>query len=88
MTTFLFFIYYLCQVLTFAIFFRAILSWFTLNSRGSGFIFSLHRLLTQITEPILKPLHRIIPNIGMVDITPVVAILLLQILGMVVASQI
>jgi YggT family protein len=88
MTTFLLFIYYLCQVLTFAIFFRAILSWFTMNTKGSGFIFSLHRLLTQITEPILAPLRRIVPLAGMFDITPVIAILLLQILGMVVASQI
>ena len=88
MTAFLLFIYYLCQVLTFAIFFRAILSWFPMNTKGSGFLFSLHRLLTQITEPILAPLHRIVPLVGMFDITPVIAILLLQILGMVVASQI
>jgi len=88
MTTFLLFIYYLCQVLTFAIFFRAILSWFTMNTRGGGFLFSLHRVLSQITEPILAPLRRIIPLVGMFDITPIVAILLLQIIGMVVASQI
>lgn len=34
-------------------------------------------LLFDITEPILAPLRRIVPTIGMIDITPIVAILLL-----------
>nr|WP_290669809.1 YggT family protein [Ardenticatena sp.] len=36
------------------------------------------RVLYQITDPILEPFRRIIPPIGMIDISPIVAILVLQ----------
>lgn len=85
MTTFVLFIYYLFQVLTFAIFFRAILSWFTMSSR-SPLLMSIYRVFIQVTEPILAPLRRIIPMVGMIDITPIIAILLLQIIAMVLVS--
>lgn len=55
-----------------AIFFRAILSWVNPNPYSS-----LARALDQITEPILGPLRRIIPRIGMIDITPMIAIFIL-----------
>lgn len=38
-------------------------------------------LLHDITEPILAPLRRVIPPIGMIDISPVVAIILLNIIS-------
>ena len=31
-----------------------------------------------MTEPILSPLRRIVPRIGMIDITPIVAIILMD----------
>ena len=34
--------------------------------------------LTRITDPVLEPLRRVIPPIGPIDISPVVALLLLQ----------
>ncbi|TET75281.1 MAG: YggT family protein [Dehalococcoidia bacterium] len=73
---------YIIWVITMAIFARVILSWFMVNPT-SGFVVSLYQLLFQITEPILAPLRRIIPTIGMFDITPIVAIILLQIIGQV-----
>lgn len=85
MTTFILFLYYLFQVLTFAIFLRAILSWFTISSR-SPLLMSIYRVFIQVTEPILAPLRRIIPMVGMIDITPIIAILILQILSLVLAS--
>ncbi len=66
----------LVQILTMAIFLRAILSWFRLDSRNP-----LVEMLDMITEPILSPLRRIVPRIGMIDITPLVAIVLLQFLS-------
>lgn len=73
------FIYLLTQVLTLAIFVRAILSWFPI-SRDNAAVEMIH----QITEPVLSPLRRVIPTIGSIDITPLVAILLLQFLSEVV----
>ena len=72
------------EVLSFCIFVRVLLSWFIMYTRNSVVI-TFYHVFHQITEPILKPLHRIIPNIGMVDITPIVAIILLYIIDMVLA---
>jgi YggT family protein len=62
----------LVQILIFAIFAQAILSWFPIDKNGS-----VLRALNAITEPVLDPLRRVIPTIGAVDISPMVAILLL-----------
>jgi len=60
------------QILIFAIFARSILTWFPIDQRGPVF-----QALDAITEPILDPLRRVVPRIGLIDITPMVAILLL-----------
>jgi len=75
-------VYYIIQVFTIAIFARVVLSWFMIRPT-SGFVVSLYQVLFQITEPILGPLRRIIPTIGMFDISPIVAIILLQVIGQV-----
>ena len=49
------------------------LSWFNLPPTNP-----LVTLLYDITEPILAPLRRVVPRIGMIDITPVVAIILMD----------
>ncbi len=72
--TFLFnFLQLLCEVLTIAILLRAILSWISPGQTNM-----LVNILYQVTEPLLAPLRRIIPRAGMLDFTPLVAIVLLQ----------
>ncbi len=44
------------------------------------------QILGEITEPILAPLRRVLPTIGMLDISPLVAILLLNVLQTLVRS--
>jgi len=63
-------------VLTGAVFVRALLSWFPIDPRNP-----LVTILYDVTEPILDPLRRVIPRLGMIDITPLVAILLIQVIG-------
>ncbi len=70
------FIFFVIQVLTWAIFIRAILSWFPV-SRDNTMVM----LLMQVTDPILLPIRRVVPTIANIDITPLVAIFLLQFLG-------
>ena len=36
------------------------------------------QFLMQITEPVLEPLRRIIPQLGPIDLSPLVALLILQ----------
>jgi YggT family protein len=67
----------LVQVLTTAIFLRAILSWFV--PPGSDDIIS--RLLHDITDPVLNPLRRVLPQMGVLDLAPLVAMVVLQVVG-------
>lgn len=50
-----------------------LLSWFP-NARES----SIGQFLGRICEPYLEPFRRIIPPIGMIDISPIVAIIVLR----------
>ncbi len=66
------FIELLFNILQFAIIIRALMSWFNPSPDNPIVL-----LVMNITEPVLAPLRRIVPKLGMVDITPIVAILLL-----------
>ena len=66
----------LCQILTVAIILRAVLSWF--SPRPSNMVAVI---LLRVTEPVLAPLRRIIPRAGMLDFSPMVAIILLQVVA-------
>ncbi len=72
----------LFTILGFAIIARALLSWIQVDPYNP-----IIQVLYQITEPILAPLRRYIPPIGgMMDITPIVALIILQILQAIVDS--
>ncbi len=67
--------------LNLAILARVLLSWVQVDPYNP-----LVQLLFQVTEPILEPFRRVIPPIGMIDISPVVAIVVLQIVQQVLLS--
>ncbi|HEY7293745.1 MAG TPA: YggT family protein [Dehalococcoidia bacterium] len=62
-------------MLLFAIVLRAVISWFPINPRSPWVI-----VLNEITEPILAPLRRVVPQLGMIDITPMVAMIVLLVI--------
>lgn len=63
----------LIEVLTWAIVIRALLSWFPIAKDHA-----LVQVIVQITEPVLGPIRRVVPTLGFIDITPLLAIFLLQ----------
>jgi YggT family protein len=63
-------IYLLCFIL------RAVMSWFPI-SHGSP-VLPLVRFLARITEPVLMPFRRIIPPLGMFDVSFLVAFVVLS----------
>lgn len=75
MTIFFNFLELLCEVVTLIILLRVVISWV---SPGQTNI--LTKILYQVTEPLLGPLRRIIPRVGMLDLSPLVAVVLLQII--------
>src|SRR4029078_8634156 len=58
----------------------AILSWlvaFNVVNMNNRFVLSIADLLYRLTEPALRPIRNILPNLGGIDISPVILLLLL-----------
>ena len=58
----------------------AILSWlvaFNVVNTRNQFIYTIGDFLHRITEPALRPIRRFLPNLGGIDISPVILILVL-----------
>lgn len=62
----------LMQALYYAIFGRIILTWIDQGGR-----WPITRILHDVTEPILGPIRRVVPAMGMLDLSPMIAIILL-----------
>ena len=67
----------LMLVLLVVIWARVILSWFPL--RPGTAMASVYRVLIDVTEPLFSPLRRIMPPMGMLDLTPFVVSLIVVI---------
>jgi YggT family protein len=64
---------------------RAVLSWFPV--RGGTFLSSLNSLLFEITEPVLRPVRKVIPPAGMIDLSFMVVFFVLIILWQALGSS-
>ena len=69
------FVGYLLTVYIIILFCRVVLSWFPLQP--GTILAQVNRVLFDITEPVLRPFRRIIPPVGMFDISFIVVIILL-----------
>lgn len=68
------FIPLLFTLYSFMILARVLLTWMPVRP-GNPIV----QLIIEATDPLLKPLRSVIPPIGMLDITPIVALILLQV---------
>jgi len=66
---------------TLSIFVRIVMSWF-----GTSYENPLMRFLIRFTEPLLGPLRRMLPTVGMFDVSPIVAFLIVWICQTAVAA--
>ena len=78
------FLYYIVSALfelaIMALVINAILSWliaFDVVNMRNRFIYQLTRFLDAVTRPILRPVQRLIPPFGGVDISPIIVIIVL-----------
>ncbi|MBI2166400.1 MAG: YggT family protein [Chloroflexi bacterium] len=83
MSFFVQFVDILVGVLYVAILLRVVLSWFPMGSNNP-----IAAVVYQITEPVLAPLRRVVPRLGLIDITPMVAILLLTLIQLAVHAAV
>lgn len=59
---------------------QAVLSWlvaFGIVNRHNRVVAMVGDFLWRITEPVLRPIRRVLPDLGGIDISPVIVILLL-----------
>ena len=77
------FINILFYVLWAAILGRVIISWINLSPDNPIVV-----LLYGITEPILGPIRRVLPSMGLLDLSPMVALIVMMILQRVLLSLI
>ena len=67
----------------------AILSWlvaFNVVNTRNQVVYQIGNALFRLTEPALRPIRRILPNLGGIDISPVVLLLLIYFLQMVLRN--
>jgi len=79
----------LLQVLTWIIIIQVIISWlfaFNVINPHSGGVRSAIDALDRMTAPIYRPVRRILPDFGGIDFSPLVIILVIQILRKLLAG--
>lgn len=81
----------LLTLFTWIIIIQAILSWliaFNVINTYNDFVRSIWNGLKVITEPFYRPIRRILPDFGALDISPLVLLLILYILNNIVVPTI
>jgi YggT family protein len=69
----------------------AVLSWliaFNVVNTRNQFVAMVADFLYRITEPVLRPIRNVMPNLGGIDISPVIVILIIIFLRYVIALYI
>ncbi|MDQ3074377.1 MAG: YggT family protein [Pseudomonadota bacterium] len=71
------------QLAVWVIIIQAILSWlvaFNVVNTSSNFVRTLLTGLDRVTAPLYRPIRKILPDFGGIDFSPIVLILLIQVL--------
>ena len=73
----------LLNILWWIIIVQAVMSWllmFNVINTHNEFVRQLWLVLERITEPLYRPIRRIMPDFGGIDLTPIVVLILIAIL--------
>ena len=69
------------QILLWATVARSLLSWFPIDQASP-----LYQILYKVTEPLMNPIRRVLPTMGMMDLSPMAVIIMLIVVQQVVIS--
>ena len=81
---------FLLIVLVWIIIIQAILSWlvaFNVINTYNDFVRSFMRALDTITEPIYRPIRKFLPNVGGIDFSPIVVIIIIKCLQIIIRNN-
>lgn len=82
---------YLLTILWWIIIIQAVLSWliaFNVINTHNDFVRNVWTTLERITDPIYRPIRRIMPDFGALDLSPIVVLVLIQVLDIALRNQI
>jgi YggT family protein len=68
------------EIYTWIVIASAIMSWlvaFNVVNMRNQFVYSIGNMLYRLTQPALRPIQRIVPTFGGVDVSPIVLLLIL-----------
>ena len=79
----------LLRVLSYVIIAQAIISWlvaFNVINTYNDFVRSFLGALDRLTEPLYRPIRRILPDFGGIDFSPIVVLLLIYVVRILLAG--
>ena len=79
----------LLSVLTWIIIIQVVLSWllaFNVLNTGSGGVRAFALAIERITAPLYRPIRRILPDFGGIDFSPLVILILIQVIKKLLAG--
>jgi YggT family protein len=84
-------IQFLLHIATWIIIIQAVLSWlfaFNVINAHNDFVRQFAYALNRMTEPMYRPIRRIMPDFGALDFSPLVVLLLIQIVSGIIIPHI
>ncbi len=82
---------YLLTIVWWIIIIQAVMSWliaFNVINTHNSFVRQVWTMLDRITDPIYRPIRRVMPDFGALDLSPIVVLICIQILDIVLHNQI
>ncbi len=83
MNAVIFIIYQILSFYWWIVILSAIFSWlyaFNVINSSNDFVNMIGRFLYQMTEPVYRPIRRFVPNLGGIDITPIIVLFIIMFL--------
>lgn len=81
---------YILNIIWWVIVIQAILSWlvaFNVINTYNDFVRSVFVALDRLTAPLYRPIRRILPDLGALDLSPLVVLLIIGLLNQLIRTQ-
>jgi YggT family protein len=75
---------WLLQLYVFVLLVRIVLSWFPLEPGGA--MATVNGYLRAVTDPVLDPVRRLLPRVGMLDLSPLVVLIVIQVVQAIICG--
>ena|SRR4249919_1114276 len=80
---------FLLRILSMVVIVQVICSWlvaFNVINLHQPFVRAVYTAIDRITEPLYRPIRKILPDFGGLDFSPIILLLLIQVVSMLVAG--